>query len=261
MNIILTNDDGIDAIGLRVLYERLKRDGHKVGISAPLNNQSGKSQSINIRNSYKVRQDDMYEFGVDGTPADTVLFMMYSSEFDGFEPDIIISGINKGYNVSSDVSYSGTCGAAAEGAMNLYKAIAVSAEYSDDSVFDKAADFIAKNLDALSRSVLPYTYLSVNVPKEGNPNSWECAKLVYFAHSNEIEKGEPIAPQLTIYHNKIFDRQEYKEIVREQCEKEQALRSDCEIVASGKISVSLISVVPRTFSSKLLGLKLKDDDI
>lgn len=261
MNIILTNDDGIDAIGLRVLYERLKKDGHRVGISAPLSNQSGKSQSINIRNSYKVRKDSAFEYGVDGTPADSVLFMVYSSEFEGFEPDVIISGINKGYNVSSDVPYSGTCGAAAEGAMNEYKAIAVSAECSDDSVFYKAAEFIAKNLKALYDNVLPYTYISVNVPREGDVDDWESAKLAYFAHSNEIEKGEPIAPQLTIYHNRIFDRQEYKEVVREKCEKEQALRSDCEIVADKKISVSIISVVPRTFSSHLTGLKLNNDDL
>ena len=242
MNIILTNDDGIDAIGLRVLYERLKKDGHRVGISAPLSNQSGKSQSINIRNSYKVRKDSAFEYGVDGTPADSVLFMVYSSEFEGFEPDVIISGINKGYNVSSDVPYSGTCGAAAEGAMNEYRAIAVSAEYSDDSVFYKAAEFIAKNLKALCNNVLPYTYISVNVPREGNVDDWE-------------------SPQLTIYHNRIFDRQEYKEVVREKCEKEQALRSDCEVVADKKISVSIISVVPRTFSSHLTGLKLNNDDL
>lgn len=257
MNIILTNDDGIDAIGLRTLYNRLKKDGHNVGVSAPFTNQSAKSQSINIKADYKVHQKNEYEFGVEGTPADSVLYMLFSGSFKNFEPDVIISGINFGYNVSSDILYSGTCGAACEVAMNGYKSIAVSASSEDEVSLEKAADFVAKNIEELTKHIDKYTYMSINVPKTSNATDWEAAKLVYFSHCNKIIEGESIEKQITIYHNVIFDERDYKEVVKELDDNEQNLSNDCELMANGKISVSLISVVPRTFSAKLVGMKLK----
>lgn len=257
MNIILTNDDGIDAIGLRTLYKRLVQDGHNVGISAPLTNQSAKSQSINIKADYKVRKDSKFEFGVEGTPADSVLFMLFSDNFAEFKPDVVISGINFGYNVSSDVLYSGTCGAASEVAMNGYKAIAISASSEDESSLEKAAEFVANNIEELTKHIDKYTYMSINVPVTSNAKDWEPAKLVYFSHCNKIIEGESIEKQITIYHNVIFDERDYKDVVKELDVKEQVLKSDCELMAEGKISVSLISVVPRTFSNRLVGMKLK----
>lgn len=257
MNILLTNDDGIYAKGLRTLYDRLKKDGHNVGISAPYTNQSAKSQSINIKADYTVHQDSKYEFGVEGTPADSVLFMLFSGNFNSFNPDVIISGINLGYNVSSDILYSGTCGAASEAAMNGYKSIAVSASSEDDSSLEKAAEFVAKNIEELVKHVEKYTYMSINVPANSDSVAWEPCRLTYFAHCNKIVEGESVEKQITIYHNVIFDERDYKDVVKEDRKEEADLKSDCEVVGNGKISISLVSVVPRTFSSKLVGMKLR----
>lgn len=258
MNILLTNDDGIDAKGLRKLYDCFKKANHNVAVCAPLYNQSGKGHSITVRADYEVRKDKDYEYGVGGTPADCVLFFQFSGEFEGFIPDVVVSGINKGYNISSDVPYSGTCGAACEGAMNGYKSIAVSAEVDpDDIAITKAAEFLANNIETLAENIPEFTFLNINVPTKGKANEWGPARLAYFGHDNLINKGEKISDKITVYHSVIFDEHKYRSIVTEPSKEEEQISADCELVSQGKIAISVIHLTPRTFSSKLKNMKLK----
>lgn len=258
MRIILTNDDGIDAIGINTLKDALEKEGHIVGVSAPLKNQSAKSHSITIRSTYNVEKRSDIEYAVDGTPADSAIFALFSGVFKSFKPDLIISGINNGYNLSSDILYSGTCGAASEVAMSGLKAIAISAELdSENRAINKAAEFLVRNLNEIVKKITIYNYININVPVKGDSHSSDIAKVVFFSHDNEIkEKGE-LADRLSTYTSDVFDSRRYKSVVKEPNVDEENLQSDCDLVQKGVIAVSLVSVVPRTQSHLLKGISLR----
>ena len=126
MKILVTNDDGISSPALVKLAAWARRLG-EVTVVAPLCEQSGKSQSIDFRNPMKIKKmsaDDASEiWAVDSTPADCVRFGVIGL---GEEYDLVISGINRGYNLGDDISYSGTVGAIFEASRVGIKAIALS---------------------------------------------------------------------------------------------------------------------------------------
>lgn len=258
MRIILTNDDGIDAVGIRLLQKALAEKGHTVALSAPMKNQSAKSHSITIRSSYDVEKRSDKEYAVDGTPADSTIFGLFSGVFDAFKPELVISGINNGYNLSSDILYSGTCGAASEAAMNQYKSIAISAEQDvDNRALLKAAEFIANNLDEIVKKITNYTYININVPVKGDVHDSCISKVVFFSHDNEIRAKNAIEGRINTYTSDVFDSRRYKAVLKEPDEREENLISDCDAVQKGIIAVSLVSVVPRTMSHTLKGIELK----
>ena len=168
MKILLTNDDGIESEGILALARRLS-EKHSVIVVAPQRNQSAKSHSITMRGKQSLKRweeggTNFYAF--DGTPADCVQFA--ETEL-GYDADIVISGINNGMNLGSDVLYSGTVGAAMDGAHFGMRAIAVSLyyDYSDAPEtlsFDGAAAYIEENLLRFYRLLSPGMTLNVNVP-------------------------------------------------------------------------------------------------
>jgi 5'/3'-nucleotidase SurE len=124
LDILLTNDDGYDAPGLRVLRAALVADGHVVSVVAPARNRSGASVSISTEGTLTWREVEPGVVAVEGTPADCVrlaLTMLRDSP-----PDLLVSGINFGQNVGSGTLSSGTVGAALTGASLGVPAIAVS---------------------------------------------------------------------------------------------------------------------------------------
>ena len=124
LDILLTNDDGYDAPGLRVLRAALVADGHAVSVVAPARNRSGASVSISTEGTLTWREVEPGVVAVEGTPADCVrlaLTMLRDSP-----PDLLVSGINFGQNVGSGTLSSGTVGAALTGASLGVPAIAVS---------------------------------------------------------------------------------------------------------------------------------------
>lgn len=127
MNVLLTNDDGIRARGLRAIYVALRKRGHTVLAVAPAKQQSGVSRSLTVFEPLRAEEciePDFNGFGVHGTPADCVKLAL--AEFAADPPDIVISGINLGRNVGPDIFYSGTVGAAAEGAHAGLASMAIS---------------------------------------------------------------------------------------------------------------------------------------
>ena len=140
MKILLTNDDGIEAEGLRPLLDWARHKG-EVTVFAPKVQQSGKSQSIEIHGAYEVKKVDLFDgieaYSVDSTPADCVRIAVLGMKK---KFDLVISGINCGHNLGSDIRYSGTVGACFEGAMLGIKSLAVSAAY-------KSFENAVKNLD------------------------------------------------------------------------------------------------------------------
>lgn len=120
LEILLTNDDGVDAPGIRALYARLREAGHHVMLVAPATNASGSSSSFTWA-PVRVAQDpvDSSVFGVTGTPATAVVLGATALYPAGVHPDLVISGINDGANVGSLLAMSGTIGAALAGTMLL----------------------------------------------------------------------------------------------------------------------------------------------
>ena len=127
MRILITNDDGIEAPGLRALVDWAKKLG-EVEVFAPKVEQSGKSAGLELRKAFKVEKVE-YEgvaeaYAIDSTPVDCVRIAVL-----GFERkyDLVLSGVNCGMNLGHDINYSGTCGAIFEGAMHGIKGIGFSA--------------------------------------------------------------------------------------------------------------------------------------
>ncbi|MDQ7033173.1 MAG: 5'/3'-nucleotidase SurE [Desulfonauticus sp.] len=128
MLVLLTNDDGIQAIGLRSLYWALKSQGHEVEVIAPLTEQSAVGHAITMFSPIRaksIKENGFQGIGILGTPVDCVKWALTTHFKNGF-PDLVISGINNGANVGVDVLYSGTVSAATEGALLGLPALAVS---------------------------------------------------------------------------------------------------------------------------------------
>ncbi len=165
MHLLITNDDGIDAPGIQLLAEVL-REKHRVTIVAPSANMSGASQSITVVRPVVVRKRGDQAWAVDGTPADCVRIGALRLCDD--KPDLIVSGINLGANLGTDIIYSGTAGAARQGTFMGFPAIAASVfDYEKPEDLSLCARFVASSLTLLSALLAENTipaYININVP-------------------------------------------------------------------------------------------------
>lgn len=131
MKILVTNDDGIQAIGLKTLVEFARGLG-EVTVCAPTAQQSAKSHAINVHDPFEVIKVDLFEgvtaYSVNSTPVDCVRFGMIGL---GTKFDLIISGVNNGYNIGEDILYSGTCGCVFEAGLHDTRGIAFSTEHGN----------------------------------------------------------------------------------------------------------------------------------
>lgn len=124
--ILLTNDDGFDAIGLKALIEALKPIA-KIIIVAPAKNKSACGHSLTLDKPLKLdKVDDDYYRVDDGSPTDCVFISLNNLFKDGYKPDLVISGINIGANMGEDITYSGTAAAAMEAVLQGIPSIAIS---------------------------------------------------------------------------------------------------------------------------------------
>ncbi|HXZ13446.1 MAG TPA: 5'/3'-nucleotidase SurE [Candidatus Sulfotelmatobacter sp.] len=163
-NILITNDDGIQAPGLRALAESIKEIA-EVTVVAPLHERSAAAQSLTLRQPIYYEQVAEREYAVDGTPADAMILAFHTLL--GEKPDLVISGINRGGNMGENVYYSGTVGAAMEAAINHVPAIAVSvALRGKEYDFEPAARFTRSLAPLIMKEGLPPgVILNVNVPQ------------------------------------------------------------------------------------------------
>lgn len=130
--ILLSNDDGYLATGLRVLRDALLELGD-VLVCAPESEQSATSHSLTLSRPLRLRDHGSGILSVDGTPADCVYVALHSgTRVLPRRPDLVVSGLNHGLNLGTDVFYSGTVAAAREGALKGYPAIATSASRDTD---------------------------------------------------------------------------------------------------------------------------------
>jgi 5'-nucleotidase len=130
MRILVTNDDGIHARGLKIAEAIARRLSDDVWVVAPMEEQSGAGHSLTLTRPLRLRQHDERRFSVSGTPTDTV--MMALLEVMDQKPDLILSGVNRGANLGEDATYSGTISAAMEGALAGVRSIALSQVYAQE---------------------------------------------------------------------------------------------------------------------------------
>lgn len=123
--ILVTNDDGIDSPGIKVLESIAKKLSDDVWIVAPELEQSGKSHSITLKDPLRVRRISNRSFAVSGTPVDSVI-MALNQIVGGKVPDLILAGVNRGANMAEDITYSGTVAAAMEGTFLGVPSVALS---------------------------------------------------------------------------------------------------------------------------------------
>lgn len=229
MVIFITNDDGINAPSLKVLIEKLGLLGEVYGV-LPERERSGGSHALTfhkpLRASPVIMSEKVKIWASNGTPADCVLLGLYALL--PKLPSIVISGINRGYNLGNDVIYSGTVSGAREAALNGFSAIAISiSSEGRDKDFELASEFLLKIIPSVI-SIIPYgVFLNINVPPLENLENVK----IEFTHQGKIH-----------YRNRIEKRLDprLKEYywVRGEVEYEDVEGSDIEAIEKGKISIT-----------------------
>jgi 5'-nucleotidase len=164
-NILITNDDGIHAPGLRALANAM-RDLGTVTVVAPSHERSASAQSLTLRQPIYCDQIAEREYSVEGTPADAMILAFHTLL--SKKPDLVLSGINPGGNIGENIYYSGTVGAAMEAAVNGVPAIAISiANRGREFDFAPAAQFARDLLPVILQEGLPPgVMLNVNIPQD-----------------------------------------------------------------------------------------------
>jgi len=224
MRIVVTNDDGYRSDGLIALAESLKRIGD-VTVVAPIEEASAIGHALTLRHPLRLERITDRIFAVDGTPTDCVNVAV--TQVLKTLPDLIVSGINKGWNLGDDVTYSGTVAGALEAALLGIPAIAVSLKATRSAYdFAAAARVAAAIADAVLRKPLPSrTFLNVNVPA-GEPNGYRVTVQAKRNHVTSV--AERIDPKGRPYYW----------IEEGQNEWEPHDRSDYQAVRDGYVSVT-----------------------
>lgn len=229
MRILLVNDDGINAKGLSVLAQVLSLR-HDVYVVAPAKEQSGMSQALTMGIPLRVQNVDMQinnviAYSVEGTPADcTKLALEFLLKE---KPDLIISGINNGLNLGTDVLYSGTVGAALEGYNHQIPSIAISVSSKASIDFMQIAQIMADNIERLYQSDNLFMY-NINFPNEFKDNQ---IKFVWTKHGRRIYENE--FDEVILKDGSIAYKMQgrAKDIGNDEC-------TDIEVVKKGCISIT-----------------------
>jgi 5'-nucleotidase len=200
LNVLLTNDDGIEADGLQAMRRALSAlDDVRLAVIAPDGNRSAMARSITTRRPLWVEEvpfaDGSIGYATDGTPVDCVRLAGLGL-IDGFAADLVVAGINHGANLGDDITYSGTVAAALEGVVLGLPAIAVSQQSGAGALdyrfdggfgFDVAAAFVARMVECIDDVPLPpRTLLNVNVPA-GEPSGVEVTSLGKRIYRDELK--------------------------------------------------------------------------
>ncbi len=232
-NILVSNDDGYESIGLRVLLNIAERLADNVFTVSPKKNQSAKSKSISIKENINFTEISKNFWIVDGTPTDCMIFAL-NYLFKKNKPDLILSGINAGSNIGDEVSYSGTVGAAWEGAVRRIDSIALSQYGGDDKInsyeCSQAKGFEIINYLLKIKSETTRFY-NVNFPYINSPN------LENVRSSFTTLASQKIADQI------LFDDNfSYFTIGRMINDQRSLINTDLECLKKNKISITPLTL-------------------
>lgn len=169
MRILLTNDDGVAAPGLKILEEIARKISDDIWIIAPAEENSGAGHSLSLSRPVRIRKHGPKHYSVTGTPTDSVMLGV-GEIMKGQKPDLILSGVNRGANLGDDITYSGTVSAAMEGTLAGIRSIALSQVYSKEGMAD-AVPFAAAAVwgeravrPLLDMEFAPRTLININFP-------------------------------------------------------------------------------------------------
>ena len=235
--ILVSNDDGINASGIKALAAALSPLG-RVVVVAPLTDQSAVSHAMSLRRPLRlVRAADLVTataeipvYGVDGTPTDAV-YMAAHHILKKQKISLVVSGINHGANLGNDVMYSGTVSAAMEGVFLGIQSVAISLVSNHDHNFTAASAFAAELCRSLLKNPLPKgTMLNVNVPKRVTDARF--AVTLLGEHEYEQVAEQRVDPRGQAYYWIGGKWSGYQDLPG----------TDCKAVAQGNISVTPIEI-------------------
>ncbi|MCK4872544.1 MAG: 5'/3'-nucleotidase SurE [Phycisphaerales bacterium] len=245
MHVLLTNDDGIRAPGLRALHAELRSIAANLLVVAPLTVQSATSHSITcdsplMTEAVRVDDDDADSMGiaVDGRPADCTklaITRLWPDRFgEGTQPDLVVSGMNSGANAGINTLYSGTVAAALEAAFFGVPAISVSMTIADRTRtrFDIAAQHARRAIEILIADGLPapHTVLNVNIPKTESQTPFPELRIVPVNLHAHVDRYElRIGPAGQQYYWAMGDGMSFQHT---------SDGSDVEALAAGHITVT-----------------------
>ena len=263
MKILLTNDDGYQSEGLSVLSDALVRAGHEIWICAPDSERSASSHSMTLKQEIVITEYAKNRYHCSGTPADCILYASKGKIFPQ-EPDLVISGINHGYNISTDILYSGTVGAAREAALTGLRSIAVSCARGKDGTFGfaHAADFVVTHLSQFYPLTSSSCIININVPAQAN-GRWKTGNLSYLEYHDAVQtKSE----QQSRYFDSSSVRFGTSVVLSlkggvspiQRCETQ---KTDYQAVQEGFISVTALSILPPVYEQVQQQLALLSEEV
>ena len=235
MNILLSNDDGIEADGLKALAKVLGKE-HNVFVCAPLKEQSGMAHALSVHRPMELVVYEDYEklykvraWALDGTPTDCVKMFLESlvNEFSLPQMDLVIAGINHGANLATDVIYSGTVGAAIEGYLHDINSLAVSLDVNSIYNYEEIAFLIKENINKLIAISDSPVLLNINIPIEFStrPPKFSYGLLGKRDYVNAYIKEDSAGKTFYTVAGEILDT-------------DTELNTDLNIIKNGEISVT-----------------------
>ncbi len=190
MRVLIANDDGISAPGIHALVRAFAQAGHEVTVAAPDRQRSAASQSMTMDRPISVCEQEfpgaVHAYAIGGTPVDCVKIALNQL---CPEAELVVSGVNRGYNVGSDVLYSGTVGAAMEGALCGRPAMAVSLSHEREDTYDLAAQAAVDALPLMVH-VPAYSVLSLNYPGVDQALGFKVTGLKRMKYLDEYIRSE-----------------------------------------------------------------------
>ena len=253
MEILITNDDGIFAPGLWRLARELKKIGQVV-VVAPDREQSALGTAITLRQPLRVQKirplvPEVETYSVEGTPADSVILAL--GKLLRNKIDLVVSGINSGPNLGDDVLISGTVGAALQGYLRGFPALAISIASVDNMHLDNAARLTVLLAEKIATGSLPSNiFLNVNLPNLPleKIKGALVTKLAGQSHIDTVEEGHD-------------GRKAYYWLVRQKINKDADEKTDIRAIEQGNISITPLHtellnkpspLIPESLCSNLL---------
>jgi 5'-nucleotidase len=238
MKILMTNDDGYDAGGVLALESAFSQAGHDVYVCAPDSQRSANSHCISMHTGVQIRKVKEHHYMCSGTPADCILFFL-GNHMMGI-PDLVISGINLGFNCGTDIIYSGTVAAAREAALHGIPSLAISLEdpsYKGCNLdFSPAVKFLCDNFDALLPLCSGKSFLNINVPRNPRPG-FKVGKVCFMDYKDNFVPGADASEAEDIHLD--ISEWGHPELMGDGCGD-----SDFELVHEGWVSVTPLMVLP-----------------
>lgn len=231
--VLVTNDDGISSPGIKLLYEVACSLFSDVWVVAPASEQSGKGHSLTLQTGLEVLNTSKKIYSVAGTPTDCMILAL-NEIMKNAPPDLVLSGVNNGYNLCEDITYSGTIGAAIEATIAAIPAIAFSQETSEagESDTELSKKLIKKIIDKLINYKWPEaTLFNVNFPYQYAPNF-----DIKMTKQGKTKLGDDI-----ILQNQTNDTFVYK--IGKMCRSDMlGSQTDIAAIKSGHVSITALTI-------------------